>query len=358
MKMTSRQRVQAALSHIEPDRTPVFEYVLLSPLADIFIGRIYAGDPVHWDRLESERGWESAVRQNAIDRIELAQNLGHDLIYATPIPLPWQAQRDLDADYPKPGLDPVETMQRRNTWQADHLDPPDDSLLIYACLKEEMAKRGMDLPLLAPAYAHGVWTDTDLMQTMVLDQETAQRHFELCTLKCLKLIEKYRQLGIEIVGIGGDFSGTRPIISPRFYRTYIVPQLAILSDAIHTGGMLAVNASDGDLWSVIDDFLINSRVDGYLEIDLHAGMDLPRLKAAYGDRITFLGNLDCGIELSFGTPEIVRQHTIDCLQAGWGNGGHILCASNAITASVPLENYLAAVNAYREYFSLDLVNIA
>jgi hypothetical protein len=35
-----------------------------------------------------------------------------------------------------------------------------------------------------------------------------------------------------------------------------------------------------------------------------------------------------------------------------GNGGHILCASNAITASVPLANYLAVVDAYRSVFVL------
>jgi uroporphyrinogen-III decarboxylase len=56
--------------------------------------------------------------------------------------------------------------------------------------------------------------------------------------------------------------------------------------------------------------------------------------------------------LSFGTPEEIRRHTLDCLEAGLGNGGHILCASNAITASVPLENYLAIVQAYRDVFGL------
>jgi len=40
MTMTSRERVEAALNHRTPDRTPMFEYVLLSPLADAFLGRI------------------------------------------------------------------------------------------------------------------------------------------------------------------------------------------------------------------------------------------------------------------------------------------------------------------------------
>jgi uroporphyrinogen-III decarboxylase len=92
-------------------------------------------------------------------------------------------------------------------------------------------------------------------------------------------------------------------------------------------------------------------VDGYIEIDLHAGMDLGRLKAAHGPRITLFGNLDCGNILSFGTPEDVARHVRECLDAGSGDGGHILCASNAITASVPLANYEALRRAYWDYFS-------
>jgi uroporphyrinogen-III decarboxylase len=195
------------------------------------------------------------------------------------------------------------------------------------------------------------------MQTMALAPEVAHAHFALATQAALAYIDQYTALGIEQIGIGGDFSGTRPLISPRMYRAFIVPHLHRLSERIHAAGAYAVNASDGDLWPVIDDFLIASGVDGYLEIDLHAGMDLRRLKAAYGSRITFYGNLDCGIELSFGTPEAVRQHTLDCLEAGWGQGGHILCASNAITASIPLANYLAAVNAYREVFALERLKL-
>jgi uroporphyrinogen decarboxylase len=113
-----------------------------------------------------------------------------------------------------------------------------------------------------------------------------------------------------------------------------------------------VNASDGDLWPVLEDFLAGCGVDGYLEIDMGAGMDLHRLKERWGGRTTFLGNMDCGRILSFSSPEEVRSVTLDILEAGWGGGGHIFTASNAITASVPLQNYRAMVNAYRERFGL------
>jgi hypothetical protein len=351
MPMTSRQRIITALAHTEPDRTPMFEYVLLSPLADIFLGHLYGGDPDNWERLVHELGWEAAVRRNAADRVALAQFLGHDMLYLTPTSPP--PSKTPPAPLPPSGSDPVENLQCRNERETASPGVDERTLLVYRYVQEELQRREMDLPLLAPAYVHGVWTDVDLMQTMALAPEVAHEHFALATRFAMDYIDHYTALGIEQIGIGGDFSGTRPLISPRMYRAFIVPHLHRLSERIHAAGAYAINASDGDLWPVIDDFLVASGVDGYLEIDLHAGMDLRRLKAAYGDRITFYGNLDCGIELSFGTPEAVRQHTLDCLDSGWGRGGHILCASNAITASIPPANYLAAVNAYREVFALD-----
>jgi uroporphyrinogen-III decarboxylase len=103
---------------------------------------------------------------------------------------------------------------------------------------------------------------------------------------------------------------------------------------------------------VIDDFLIGCGVDAYLEIDMGAGMDLGRLRAAHGATITFLGNMDCGRVLSFFTPEEIARVTAEILDAGGSAGGHIFTTSNAITASVPPRNYLAMVNAYRDRFGL------
>ena len=357
--MTSRERIEAALRHRSPDRTPVFEYVLLSPLADRFLGRPYAGDPANWEASVEKLGWDGAVRQNAVDRIDLALRLGHDMIYAGPVrPPPDSAAPEPPTPTTDPGdpADPVERLRRRNERAAETPARADDALLIYVYLKEEMRSRGADLPILAPAYVHGVWTDVDLMQTMLLAPEVAQRHFSLATKRVLALIEKYITLGVDQIGVGGDFSGTRPLISPQAYREFIVPEVRKLSRRIHAAGLWAVNASDGDLWSVLDDFLFGCEVDGYLEIDMHATMDMRRLKRACGDQITLYGNLDCGNILSFGSPDEVRAHTRDCLEAGMGDGGHILCASNAITASVPLENYLAVVNAYREMFDLPRIS--
>jgi uroporphyrinogen decarboxylase len=353
--MTSRERVYSALQHERPDRTPLFEYVLLSPIADMVLGRPYAdyaGDLEKWEAIARATGWRRALERYVADRLDLAQILGHDMLYVCPNPSPPARVTAERAETPSPPADPVERVQA-----ALALDdkkpkgPKDENLLVYHLLLRQMEERHIDLPILAPAYMHGIWTNTDLMQAMLLAPPVAHAHYALATRNALAFIEAYAALGIRLVGIGGDFAGNRPLISPALYRSFIVPEVRACARRIHELSGWAVNASDGNLWSVIEDFLIGCEVDGYLEIDMRAGMDLRALKRAYGERITLFGNMDCGSVLSFSPSEEVRRITRECIQAGAGSG-HIFCASNAITGSVPWASYRAMVNAYREIFEI------
>ena len=361
--MTSRERVGAAFSHRQPDRTPIFEYVLLPPLAACILGRPleeYLGGMEPW--LESARtnGFERALRAYARDRMDLAEKLGHDMLFVSPNPVPGAAYSydplsELGAQFNvQQEGDPVRRLQERNRRVSDTMlgELPQDSYLVYHYLREEMARRDMDLPILAPAYFHGIWTDSDLMQVMLIAPEVAREHFRLATRRAMAVIADYGRLGVEMMGIGGDFAGTRLLISPRAYRDFIVPEVKACAERVRALGARSVNASDGDLWPVIDDFLSGCGVDAYLEIDMGAGMELSRLKAVYGGRVTFLGNMDCGRILSFSSPQEIAAVTRGIIEDGGEGGGHIFTASNAITASVPPANYLAMVNAYRDRFGL------
>jgi hypothetical protein len=369
--MSANARMAAALSHTKPDRTPYFEYVLLPPVASQLLGRSYcdyAGDLGQWCACAREIGWENAVRRYARDRVDLAEKLGHDLLYIVPNPLPSAVEfhqepepRGSDVSHFSRFLtdDPVVSLHQRIEFGLLELEVPlnPDCLLVYDLISKELDRRGMAAYLLAPAYYHGVWTDTDLMQTIVLSPGTAHMFFAVATNKALRMIDAYLKLGIELIGVGGDFAGKRPIISPESYRTFITPEINKLSSRIHSAGGFSVNASDGNLWPVIEDFLTGCDADGYLEIDSNAGMSLRELKAAYGDSITFFGNMDCGQALSFLSPEEIRALTHQCLEDGGGCGGHVFCASNAITESVPIANYMAMVNAYKDFFGLARVII-
>jgi hypothetical protein len=369
--------VQAAFSHSAPDRTPLFEYVLLPPLAERILGRPfveYLAGMEPWLEMAAETGLERAVRRYAEARVEIAARLGHDMIFASPNPVPgapymYDPLSELGARFElaREG-DPVQRLLQRNLRVAESMNVagntatamgslPQDSLLVYDELRKEMAKKGLDLPILAPAYFHGIWTDSDLMQAMLLEPEAAREHFRLATRRSLAVVADYARRGIEMIGIGGDFAGTRLLISPESYASFIVPEVRACADAVRAAGALSVNASDGDLWPVLDDFLLGCGVDGYLEVDMGAGMDLGRLRQRYGTRITFLGNMDCGRILSFSPPEDITRVTREILEAGGTSGGHIFTASNAITSSVPPVNYLAMVNAYRDHFDLPVLKL-
>jgi hypothetical protein len=363
MEWNSRSRIEAAFAHREPDRTPIFEYVLLGERAEDILGRPiydYTGDMDAWLEQAVTIGFEEALRDYARDRIDIASLLGHDMLYVCPNPIPgspyvYDPLSVLDEQFDLQDFsDPVLRVRERNIRVERDLSAPlpPDSYLVFNYLRQEMDKREMDLPIFAPAYFHGIWNDTDLMQTLLLDTEAAQTHFKLATRRAFSIIDDYRTLGIEMIGIGGDFAGQVPLISPDAYKTFIVPEVRILSDYIHSTGGLSINATDGNLWSVIDDFLIGCGVDGYMEIDYGAGMELGKLKKSFGRDITFMGNMDCGNILSFSTVEEISRLTHEILDTGAEGGGHIFSASNAITPSIPIENYMAMVNAYREHFSL------
>jgi hypothetical protein len=330
-------------------------------VADRLLGRPWVADHGYgeaWQACLREKGWAGAVRQVATDQLDLAVRLGFDMLYVIGNPVPAAAVPPAVPETVLPE-DPVERVRLANARRRASAGPlNDDRFHVYVCLQEEMARRGLDLPILAPAWSHGIWTNTDLMQTLILEPEVAHEHFALCTRDSLAVAERYLRLGIDMIGVGGDFAGNRPLISPAAYREFIMPEVRTVSRYVHARNRLTVNASDGDLWSVIDDFLLGCEVDGYAEIDFHAGMDLRRLKQQFGGRITFIGNLDCGNVLSFATPGQVEQHVTECLEAGLGNGGHILCTSNAITESIPLANYLAIQTAYRRFFGLSPLRLA
>lgn len=80
------------------------------------------------------------------------------------------------------------------------------------------------------------------------------------------------------------------------------------------------------------------------------------MKAKYGDRLCLVGNVNCGATLSWGTIEEVRQEVKDCIRKAGLGGAYICTSSNSIHSGVKPENYVAMVEAIREFgkYPLDL----
>ena len=79
-------------------------------------------------------------------------------------------------------------------------------------------------------------------------------------------------------------------------------------------------------------------------------MEPERLKAAYGDRLTFWGGIDTQHLLTEGSPEQIREEVGRILSILDVNGGYILSSAHTIQSDVPAENLLAMFEGAREYY--------
>ncbi len=77
--------------------------------------------------------------------------------------------------------------------------------------------------------------------------------------------------------------------------------------------------------------------------------DIYAVQAEYGDKLTLVGNIDVAGVLTYGTPAEVRASVKEHIERLGGRGGYVVCSSHSIIDCVPPENYLAMVEATREY---------
>lgn len=378
--MTSRERVVAAFEHRCPDRTPLWEKLIKSPAADELLGRPCAASNFDYRMQRLADGdWEGLTRQAARDEVELCEVLGFDLVRlyengGPPAERPvrvnettWRTghvyQERMSSGWIRSWVadsQPVPATEQEAALRRALAEPPpplpEHSEVSYLLLREAktaMAERGLDLPIFCAAYGLGVATlPPYLLQWFVTDRDLLQEYYrrqrEVSVHSARRLVAE----GADIIGLGGDFASDHgPMCSPRDYAEFIAPNLREQSRELHALGVYTTNASDGDLWPVLEDFLVTAEVDGFEEIDFAAGMDLAKLRERYPDK-TMIGNIDIRHTLTGGTVQQVRDHTIQCLKDGWGKGGHILMSGNCIHENVKVELFEAHLKAYREFFGL------
>ena len=377
--VTSRERVIKAFCLEEPDQVPVFEQEIQPPTSEIVLGRPCTIHNKRFTMQILQKGYISVrlLDRMAKDHVDLAEKLKLDAVVLstnikpgkfTPIKRisenEWHDDNE-HAIYYFPESDEivrvdlkirekgVEGLKERIEELKEPLDIGPEDFYVFKKVKKEIEKRGLDLFIFTGSVVfdwHGNgWMDLALkwfftQPHLMLEYLTA---YNKRTIEVAKIAI---ELGAEAVLDGGDLAYKHgPMFSPKMYRKFILPYQKMHSDAFHKKGAFVVNRSDGWIWPIADDFLINSRVDGYCEIDKSSGMDLSDLKRSYGDKICLLGNVDCAGSLVRGSKEEVMEETKDCIRKAAHGGGHILCSSNVIHSRVKAENYFAMLDVCHSY---------
>jgi uroporphyrinogen decarboxylase len=156
---------------------------------------------------------------------------------------------------------------------------------------------------------------------------------------------------VDVVRVADDLGAELgPIVSPETYRTFIKPRQRKLYDLIKTKTPAALLLhSCGSVRDLIDDF-VDIGVDALNPVQVTArGMDSARLKADFGSRITFWGGgCDTQHVLPFGSVGDVRaevRRRIGDLAPG---GGFVFAPVHNIQFDVAPEKIVALYDAARE----------
>jgi uroporphyrinogen decarboxylase len=163
----------------------------------------------------------------------------------------------------------------------------------------------------------------------------------------LNAIGKY----IDVIMVAEDLGGNNgPLISPHHYRKLLKPNAAKLWKFVkeNTDAYLFLHCC-GSVYQLIPD-LIEIGVDALNPIQVGAkGMAPKKLKAEFGDKLTFWGAIDTQWAMPFGSPEDVENEVKTRINELAPGGGYVLTAVHNIQADVKPENVFRMYQAARKY---------
>jgi len=136
------------------------------------------------------------------------------------------------------------------------------------------------------------------------------------------------------------------MLSPAILRQYFFPWLKKIGDLAKSTNKPLIYHTDGLLFEVMED-IINCGVDALHPIEPQA-MAISEVKQRYGDRLCLIGHVDVDL-LSRGTPGQIREQVRKNIEDAAYNGGYCVGSGNSIPEYVKFENYIAMLEAAREF---------
>lgn len=147
----------------------------------------------------------------------------------------------------------------------------------------------------------------------------------------------------------GDDMGFRSgtLIGPEHLRSLTLPWHKRFANLTHQRGLPYFLHSCGNLSSIMDSLIDEVGIDGKHSFE-DAILPVEAFQLRYGGlepgRIAVLGGLDLNV-LALGTPDEVRRRTCELIDICGARGRYAVGSGNSIPSYIPLENYLAMVDA-------------
>jgi len=377
--MTPKERVHGLFNGQMPDKVPIYFSGISSSVASAILGReAYVGGGIQqyrevkalWDGPEAHAEF---LERSAKDALDLAIMFECDIVRTSY----WRLNRK-----PNAKIDDITYMFKEddNRELVMRFDP-EHELFYFVSGQMEMTSKNLgdyvesveqaaaecksmptDRESLLKADAQfnktralyggcglGLPHDAVWFEAILTQPELVYRLLEAQTHIALKVLEGYAALPIDLKLIfgGGDMASQHgPFYSPELYKKFFVHRYRKITEKAHKLGMFHLFASDGKIWPVTDDLFGTKAVDGYYEIDLLAGMDLPTLRRKYPD-LVLLGGI-ASKTMHLGTKDDIRREAEAALSAAKQYGRIVVGVSNQVISHTPPGNFVFLMDYLRD----------
>lgn len=342
--LSGRQRVRLALEHRTTDRVP--------------IGMVCSG--INAPAREALAGWLSRERgigveqylAPTIDIVEVAPRYrGPALAPGTDI---WGVRRR-DVSYGSGSYNEIEHYPLAGDITPGRLDGhrwPDPSWFDYDVLPEAIraARKRADSCLMVTNgnifetawYMRGF---EQMLMDVMSDEELVHGILRRVTDFYVAFFSRVLEAApgeIDLVFTADDIGDQRGLLMPyERWEKLLVPYHRRLNGAIHERGSRVIYHTDGSIMDAVGG-LVGMGIDVLQALQFSAdNMDPVRLKAEFGDSLSFEGGVSVQTTLPFGTPEDVRREVEERIRVLGRGGGYILGPSHWIQAGTPPENIVA-----------------
>ena len=362
-KLTSRERVLAALRHEAPDRVPID---LGGTTASTIVTRAYERLKEYLG-LKHETRFRAARAQTVIPDASILDYFGIDTqavvlgdftgrktreigpdAFVDAWGTTWEKAPDghfINVDGPfqkiEPSLDALES----------HVWPSPDDPGLFSGLRERAAfLRGstdraliLNLPLGVIHQCQFLRGFSEFLLDLASNPEFVARMMDIVSDIWIRIAENALDAvgsNIDVVEWGDDVAIQGSLMfSPNMYRTQIKPyhQKMMRAMKARTSAKFLYH-SCGAVAPLIDDF-IEIGIDALNPVQVSAkGMDPRLLKEKFGDRIAFWGGIDTLHVLPKGSPQEVGEEVKRMVRILGLGGGYVVASVHNIQADVPPGN--------------------
>ena len=360
--MNSKERLQTAMEHEEPDRVPYMATFV--PEMELFLKERH--------REELDRvGVYTEMKYQGVNALDIL--FEHDMLLLT-YGLSTGYYKDTESDYYfddwgiKWKKVPYQTINGTGNYTEivecpladnDKLDSyvpphPDSEDMEYAEKvierfgKEKYICGIIDCSIFeALRYLRGT---TQALFDVVTEKDIAHKVMDMSVDYHLNLGYKLIDRGVDMLWLADDVGAEHAMmISPDTFREMVKPKIWYMVGELKKKNKNVKVAfhSDGYIEPVIDD-LIEVGVDLLNPIQPES-MDPASIKKRYGDRIALWGTMSTQSTLPFGGPEEVTNEVKERIRTCAPGGGFLLAPTHNIQLDVPIENIDAFYEAVKEY---------